>query len=116
MLRNQLATFGWQPLLACRPATPLNPSPLSPADLVVQVQPRSAQSEVVGEHGDAIKIRLAAPPVDGAANAELVRFLAERLGVRRGDVAIVRGATGRRKTVRVAGMTAATARRALLAT
>lgn len=89
-------------------------APLNPADLIVQVQPRSALSEIVGEHGDAIKIRLAAPPVDGAANAELVRFLAERLGVRRGDVAIVRGATARRKIVRIAGMVGADARERLL--
>ncbi|HXV91356.1 MAG TPA: DUF167 domain-containing protein [Gemmatimonadales bacterium] len=84
--------------------------------LILQVQPRSPRTEVVGLHGDAIKIRLAAPPVDGAANAELVRFLAERLGVRRSDVAIVRGDTARRKTLRIRGMTAATARRALLGT
>jgi len=82
--------------------------------LIVHVQPRSPRSEIVGEHGDALKVRLAAPPVDGAANDELVRFLAERLGVRRADLDIVRGATGRRKTVRIAGMTAAAARELLL--
>ena len=82
----------------------------------MQVQPRAARSEIVGAHGDAIKIRLAAPPVDGAANEELVRFLAERLGVRRNDVTIVRGDTARRKALRIRGMTAATARRALLGT
>jgi uncharacterized protein (TIGR00251 family) len=81
----------------------------------VQVQPRAAQSAIVGEHGDAIRVRLAAPPVDGAANAELVRFLAERLGVRRADITIVGGETSRRKTVRIAGMTAAAARERLLA-
>ena len=116
MHRTQLATPAWQPLLACRLRTALSTGPPSPADLLIQVQPRSPRTEVVGLHGDYIKIRLAAPPVDGAANTELVRFLAEQLGVRRSDVAIVRGATGRRKTVRVAGMTAATARRALLGT
>jgi len=82
--------------------------------LVIHVQPRAKRTAVDGEHGDAIKIRLAAPPVDGAANEELVRFLAERLGVRRADLTIVRGATGRRKTVRIAGMTAAAARDRLL--
>ena len=87
-----------------------------PADLLVHVQPRAPRTGVVGAHGDAVKIRLAAPPVDGAANEELVRFLAERLGVRRSAVTIVKGMTARRKTVRVAGMTAATARRALLGT
>lgn len=59
---------------------------------------------MVGRHGDAIKIRLAAPPVDGAANEELVRFLAERLGVPRTAVRIVAGETGRRKRVAVVGV------------
>jgi hypothetical protein len=66
-------------------------------------------------HGDAVKIRLAAPPVDGAANEELVRFLAERLGLPRSAVTIATGARGRRKIVRIAGLTAAEARQRLLA-
>jgi uncharacterized protein len=57
-------------------------------------------------HGDAVKIRIAAPPANGAANEELVRFLAERLGVPRGAVTLVTGATGRRKTVRIEGLAA----------
>jgi hypothetical protein len=56
-------------------------------------------------HGGAVKIRLKAPPVDGAANDELVRFLAARLGVRRQDVEIVGGTTARAKRVRVSGTT-----------
>jgi uncharacterized protein (TIGR00251 family) len=59
---------------------------------------------VVGHHGDAIKIKLAAPPVDGAANEELVRFLAERLGVPRGAVQIVAGLTARRKVLQIDGV------------
>lgn len=82
---------------------------------MIHVQPRAAATEVVGPHGDAIKVRLAAPPVDGAANEELVRFLAERLGVRQSEVSIVRGLSGRRKAVRIAGMTASVARERLLA-
>ena len=74
--------------------------------LAIHVQPRARRTEVVGLHGDAVKVRLAAPPVDGAANDELVRFLAERLGVARAAVEIVGGATGRRKMVRVAGIDA----------
>jgi uncharacterized protein (TIGR00251 family) len=58
---------------------------------------------VVGRYGDAIKIRLQAPPVDGAANEELIRFLAERLGVPRAAVRILSGETGRRKRVEVTG-------------
>ena len=77
------------------------------ASIVVHVVPRAKVTEVAGRHGDAIRIRLAAPPVDGAANAELVRFLAERLGVPRSAVTIVRGATARRKTVSIEGVDAA---------
>ncbi len=69
----------------------------------MRVQPRASRTEVVGQHGDAVKIRLRAPPVDGAANEELVRFLAERLGVARGAVTIVGGQTSRIKRVRIAG-------------
>ncbi len=71
--------------------------------LEILVQPRSSRTRVAGEHGGRLRIQLAAPPVDGEANAALVDFLAGALGVRRADVSIVRGATGRRKTVRVAG-------------
>lgn len=84
------------------------------ASVAVHVQPRASRSAVVGMHADAIKIRLAAPPVDGAANAELVRFVAQRLRVPARDVAIVRGASGRRKAIRVAGMSADDVRRTLL--
>lgn len=73
----------------------------------MHVVPRARVTEVAGRHGDAVRIRLAAPPVEGAANAELVRFLAERLGVPRGAVTIVRGVTARRKTVSIEGLDAA---------
>jgi uncharacterized protein len=84
------------------------------ATLALHVVPRAARTEVVGRHGDAVKIRLAAPPVDGAANEELVRFLAERLGVARGAVTIKAGASGRRKSVAIAGVTTERALRVLL--
>ena len=84
------------------------------ARLVVHVQPRAKTTEVAGRHGDAIRIRLAAPPVDGAANEELVRFLAVRLGVPRAAVRVAGGAAGRRKTIAVDGLTAADAVRRLL--
>ena len=79
------------------------------ARLVVHVQPRAARSEIAGRHGDAIRVRLHAAPVDGAANEELVRLLAESLGVPRRAVRIVRGHAARRKTVEVEGLAAATA-------
>jgi hypothetical protein len=71
--------------------------------IAVHVQPRASRTEVAGPHGEALKIRLKAPPVGGAANEELVRFVAERLGVSRGDVEIVSGATGRAKRLRISG-------------
>ena len=73
-------------------------------EIALQIQPRASRTELIGAHGDALKIRLAAPPVDGEANDELVRFLAKVLGVPKRAVTIVRGATGRRKTVRVMGI------------
>jgi uncharacterized protein (TIGR00251 family) len=84
------------------------------ARLTLYVQPRAKHTEVAGRHGGAIKVRLAAPPVNGAANAELCRFLAERLGVPRRAVAVVRGQAARRKTVSVEGLTTADAIRLLL--
>jgi uncharacterized protein (TIGR00251 family) len=70
----------------------------------IHVQPRASRTEVVGRHGDAIKIRIAAPPTDGSANEELVRFLAKTLGVKRSAVTIVSGMTSRRKRVAVEGV------------
>lgn len=70
----------------------------------VRVQPRASRSEVVGAHGGALKVRLQAPPVDGAANAALVELLAESLGVPRRAVRIVAGASSRSKTVDVDGV------------
>ncbi|HEV8303654.1 MAG TPA: DUF167 domain-containing protein [Gemmatimonadales bacterium] len=79
----------------------------------MHVVPRARESAVAGRHGDALKIRLAAPPVDGAANTELVRFLAKRLGVPQGAVAIAAGRSGRRKTVKIEGIETAAALRIL---
>jgi len=75
--------------------------------LELLVQPRASRTRVVGEHDGRLKVQLAAPPVDGEANAALVAFLADALGVKKGAVALLRGDTGRRKTVRVDGVTAA---------
>ena len=77
----------------------------------VHVQPRASRSEIAGMHGDAIKVRLAAPPVDGAANEALVELVADSLGVGRRAVRIVSGATSRAKTVEVEGVAAAAVRR-----
>jgi len=81
--------------------------------LELLVQPRASRTRVAGEHDGRLRVQLAAPPVDGEANAALVEFLADALSVRKGEVALLRGETGRRKTVRVAGVTAAAALAAL---
>ncbi len=72
--------------------------------ITLHIVPRAKATSVAGLHGDAVRIRVAAPPADGAANTELVRFLAERLGVPRGKVRIVAGALGRRKVIEVDGV------------
>lgn len=69
--------------------------------LTIRVQPGASRSEVVGPHGDSLRIRVAGPAVDGKANAELVRFLAEHLGVSTRAVEVTRGHTSRTKVVRV---------------
>ncbi len=69
----------------------------------VRVQPRASRSEIAGIHGDALKVRLSAAPVDGAANVALVELLADALGVSRHAVRIVASATSRGKVVEVDG-------------
>jgi uncharacterized protein (TIGR00251 family) len=69
----------------------------------VRVIPRSSKSEIVGEHDGALKVKLNSPPVDGAANDELVRLLSKEFGVSRSAVEIVSGQTAKSKRVRVAG-------------
>ena len=75
------------------------------AVLSVHIQPRSSATECVGIHGDAIKIRVAAPPVDGAANDELIRFLACQLSIPSTSVRIHSGRGGRHKRVLIKGAT-----------
>lgn len=74
------------------------------SELLVLVQPRASRTKVVGLHDGRLKVALAAPPVDGAANAALVEFLADALGARKSDVALVDGETGRRKRLTVRGV------------
>jgi uncharacterized protein (TIGR00251 family) len=73
----------------------------------VQVQPRASRERIGPLHGERVKVQLTAPPVDGAANQALRALLARALGVPRGAVTIVRGETGRKKTVRIEGARAA---------
>lgn len=69
--------------------------------LTLHVQPGAKQTETAGLHGDALKIRLNAPPVDGKANAQLIAFVADRLGVAKSAVVIKSGETSRRKVLEV---------------
>jgi uncharacterized protein len=81
--------------------------------LRLHVQPRASRTEVVGRYGSAIKLRVAAPPVDGAANDAIVRFLADLLAVPRSAVHLEAGAGGRAKIVLVDGIDVAGAVRRL---
>jgi hypothetical protein len=76
----------------------------------VRVQPRASRNEVVGTHGAALKVRLLAPPADGAANNALASLLSERLGVPPRAVRIISGASSRSKTVEIDGTTEADVR------
>ena len=67
------------------------------------MQPGASKSEIVGRHGDALKIRIAAPAVDNRANAALIVLLSEALGVQKSAVVIRQGASGRRKLVEITG-------------
>ncbi len=72
----------------------------------VKVVPRASKNHIAGMAGDAVKIRLNAPPVEGKANEALVSFLAEALGIHRAQIQIISGHSTRRKIVRVRGVTA----------
>ena len=74
--------------------------------LRVRVQPRAPRTEITGEHAGAIKVKVAAPPVDGKANEECRRFLAKLLGVSFGSVEIIAGESSRDKVVRIHNISA----------
>lgn len=82
--------------------------------LALLVKPRAARNRVLGLQNDRLVLQLQAPPVDGAANAALLRFLAAQLGVPPSRVELVRGSTSRHKWIRVEGYTAAALQRQLL--
>ncbi len=79
--------------------------------LRLHIQPGAKKSEVAGLHGEALKIRLAAPPVDGRANACLIAFVADRLEIAKTKISIVSGETSRAKRIRISGVDAAFVRR-----
>ncbi len=69
----------------------------------VRVVPRGSKSEIVGEFDGALKVRIASPPVDGAANAELIKLLAKTFGVSKSQVEIIGGETSKTKQVKIVG-------------
>lgn len=81
--------------------------------ILVRVVPRAKKNEIVGLEGGTLKVRITAPPVRGKGNEALVEFLAQALGVRKGQVGIVRGQRARSKTIRVRGLSEKEARKRL---
>ena len=73
----------------------------------IRVVPRASKSEIVGEVEGNVKVRISSPPVEGAANEEVVRLLAKAVGVAKSNVAIVSGQTSKTKRIRITGVTAA---------
>jgi uncharacterized protein len=73
----------------------------------VRVAPKSSKSEIVGEHDGALKVKIKAPPVDGAANTELIEFLAKFFDVPKSAVEIIKGQTSKTKQLKIFGITAA---------
>jgi hypothetical protein len=72
--------------------------------LRLHIQPGAKKTEVVGRHGEALKIRLVAPPVDGKANACLIAYLADQLGIARAAISLLSGDSSRAKRVRIVGV------------
>lgn len=69
--------------------------------LTLRIQPKASRDEVCGLHGEAIKIRITAPPVEGKANAHLIKLLAKHFKVPKGQVTLISGENGRDKVVRI---------------
>ena len=85
------------------------------ATFQVKVQPRAKKNAIVGEVGEALKLALTSPPVEGRANEACIEFLARLLGVSRSSIAIAAGATSRHKVIRVSGLNAEAVGERLLA-
>lgn len=71
---------------------------------LVRVIPRASKSEIIGERDGALKVRIASPPVDGAANAELIKLLAKKFCVSKSDVEIVGGETSKNKRIKITNL------------
>ncbi len=76
-------------------------------EIEIRVIPRASKSEVVGEHDGSLKVRISSPPVDGAANAELIKLLAKFFGVAKADIDLISGQTSKTKRIRIANLSKA---------
>jgi uncharacterized protein (TIGR00251 family) len=83
-----------------------NVMPMPPVRLEVYVQPRASKTELAGKHDGVIKIRIAAPAVQNAANRAVVEFIAQQLGIAKRGVSVVSGGASRRKVLEIEGATA----------
>jgi uncharacterized protein len=86
---------------------------MASAEITVRLMPRARKNEIAGERDGVLLVRVTAPPVDGQANAALCRLIAKRVRVGVRSVSVVRGASSRKKVVRVEGITPADLRAAL---
>ncbi|MFH1382903.1 MAG: DUF167 domain-containing protein [Chloroflexota bacterium] len=75
--------------------------------ILIHVQPNSSRNEIIGFQDDVLRVRIAAPPVKGKANQELIKFLSDILGVSKSSLAIKKGLTGKNKVVKIDGLTPA---------
>ena len=83
---------------------------MADALLKLHVIPRGSRNEITGRRGDALCVKITAPPVEGAANEAIVKFIADALGVRKNQVEIVSGEKSREKTLRITGLSDAEVR------
>ena len=82
--------------------------------LKLRIVPNAKRNEVTGEHGDAVKIKVAAPAIEGKANEVLLEFIAEKLGIHRRNLTLIAGEKSRDKLIEIAGLDATEARGRLL--
>jgi uncharacterized protein (TIGR00251 family) len=96
-----------------RKSPPRDKGAVESITLSIRIQPRASKNEIAWMENGGLKIRLTSPPVDGAANEALIRFLADTLSITRSQVEIVRGHTSRDKIVRISGVGKADAEKLL---
>jgi uncharacterized protein (TIGR00251 family) len=94
------------------PENPIEPCP-GGCRIYLYARPRASRTKITGVHDGRVKIQIAAPPVDGAANAEVIKFLSSKLGVRKSAIEFVAGNTGKRKTIFADGVDAGMAKEKL---